>query len=1319
MKRVLSLVLALVMVLGTMPMAFAADKTAGEELQAYGVIQGDKDGNLMEDKGLTRAELAKLVCVLNGAADDAAEYSKENSFEDVSEDDWYASYVAYAVMKGWFNGVTETEFAPAGAVSEQMMATVMLRVLGQEPVWETAVAEATSMGLLKDVDADDDAAMVRGEVFKVMTNTLQQEKKGEDVALGTSLELDGFVVEEEEVEAQDLVAEIDFAKAFANNKVNVDFKDDVDAAAAGQVANYTIVEKADTTKEIAVIAVVVENGDDVALETEALTAGKAYTVMVGDSKANFAGVKKDTKAPKLDSVKGSDTNEVEVVFEEMVDRATAEDVANYTFDKEGTTVKAELDEDRDTVTLTVEGMTSSKSQMITVQNVTNVDGVVMSKSTRSFGPKFDKSAPKLDDVKASAHNNVEVVVEFDDDHGVDQATAEDVSNYSIDGLEIISAKATYINSDDKDDYYDKVILTTSEQTKSKRYELKVSYMVDGSTSANATTKVLKEKFTGGTKDDDKPKVDDAKERNLSEILVTFEEENALDPATALDAGNYTFKDDKLDVLSVRFDDEDTNGNTYDVGETGLVDSTKKPIINEDNDKIKVILTVSDMEEDETYKLYVNNISDNFGNTMDKADDENIRIKDEITTYAQIVDVKSTDLEKITVVFNMEVYEASAEDPTNYVIDNGIGAVKKATWNSDNEKEVTLEVPKLTENKTYEIVVNNVENTWGYSTDDSKKKFIATNDEVDTERPEVDDVDYDFHGEVRVTFTEGVDVETSGSSQAIMKAVDGTEFKAVAVLGDNDEIVVFDAYSAIDGSDSTAVNTKQNETYTIKEFKFITDDSGNTLDYTSGDEDFTTASDTFADDGGIDKDFDSEEKVTNDGVSQENGNVIHATFDREIKLVGGTTVQASYYAKSGDANYASTGVYTFDAEVDEDDDKLLILTLKGTNDFPEDEVELRFNFAGALADLNGIPDVDTLTAGEEASDGGYSGAVVADLLGRTACNKLVKVDVDNDDDVEPTLTEVEVVDIRTLNLHFDEKLKSTGTYKIHNDDEDEWITASADWDDADVKDIVVLTLNKDLAIDNYTLSYKTSPRDLAGNKVEDEDDTFSFIGVTTAKAVKMVAAKVVNPLKFKIVNDVQKFKTDDRIELKRIVDGSEVTILNKVDISTVSAWSLNGDKDVLTVALNPFNALLEKLANNKTVTYRFTVYPATGTTAYSLTTQTFTGQLAEEDATYSTSTTEAATAFITTGVPYDADSYEYYLVDASDTTYADGFKCVAADTTASNEIVISEINNFIKLKEDASGVLTDATKYKLVVYRLDDGERQGVEYVTESFTWPSH
>lgn len=339
--------------------------------------------------------------------------------------------------------------------------------------------------------------------------------------------------------------------------------------------------------------------------------GTAYTLTVDESSVNFTGISKESDTPELKSVKAVDGDQIEVKFDMKVTAVTAEDVANYSIDKEGTVVKAELDkEDRDVVTLTVEGFATTSSKKLTVENVTSIDDVKMSKEYRTFTPKFDKKSPKIDAVKASPYNNVEVIINFDDDHGVDKETAEDVSNYAIDGLEIYSAKAIDVdekdNSSDDDDYYNRVVLTTSEQSKSKSYTLKVLNMVDGSTAKNATTKTLEEKFRGGNDDDDKPTMASkfAKFVNMEEVHVTFSEKNALDAASALDLGNYKFEDNELDITDIYFDDEDDNGNEYD-----STDAIKDSM---DGDEIIVVLKVAGVEEDQKYKLIVDDIADNIG-----------------------------------------------------------------------------------------------------------------------------------------------------------------------------------------------------------------------------------------------------------------------------------------------------------------------------------------------------------------------------------------------------------------------------------------------------------------------------------------------------------------------------------------------------------------------------------------------------------------------------------------------------------------------------------------------------------------------------------
>lgn len=1335
MKRVLSLVLALVMVLGTMPLAFAAETTAGMELQKAGFVAGDENGNLMEDQGLTRAELAVLVAELNGVKENAKTYAIAPEFADVKADDWFGPYVAYAAKEGWFKGDSEGNFNPSAPVSDQTMATVMLRALGYEPAWDTAVSEAKAMGL--PVGADNAAAMTRGEAFATMWGVVNTPKKDSDVALGVEL----GKIEPAKEEVEELVAEIDFAESMGNGLVNVDFIGTVDAAAAGEVSNYTVVEKADATKEIAVLSVDVFDGDDVFLETEGLTAGKAYTVIIGDSQANFAGVAKDSDKPAIDSVKGTDTGEIEVEFEDaFVDRASAEDVANYSLEKEGTIVKAEVDNGLNTVTLTVEGLTSTKSQKLTVENVMSTDGVVMTKTIKSFGPKYDKTAPKLDDVEASEHNNVEVLVEFDDDHGVDQATAEDVDNYSIDGLEIISAKATY-QDDDNDDYYDKVILTTSEQTKSKSYTLKVKYMVDGSTAANATTKVLSEKFRGGTADDDEPKIDDVDARNLTEIEVIYDEENALDVATVLDAGNYEFDDDELEVVDVRFDDADDNGNSYSYNVTGV-----KGKIAKDDTKIKVILTVTEMEEDESYKLRINNIADNFGNAMDDEEKKTVKVSDEVKSYYQIDTITANDLEEISVTFKSpfssikaKVDEDSAEDATNYVINGGIGAVKSASLGSD-DMTVTLEVPKLTEGKEYKLTINNVENYWGYAAENVTKSFIAANDEVDNTQPEVEDVSYENKGELVVEFDEPMRGTTGASYVTVKETTNKTTvsgspatytfYKLLLVdKRDDDKTFVFDAYNnapsvvaAAPAAFGAATAIPVGKDFEVISFSSVKDLSNNTPDYSASDEEFSTDDDAWSK-------TDDDDALEADSLSQENGDTIVVTFERPIK-VGGveetTVVTIPYY--DDDEDTSANGTYEFTYEITGDDDEELTFT-KVSGTFPDDSVELRFNFNAMTNKAGG-----TIAVTDILNRVGYGTMVGSSPAVFTP--EVYDIDVDNDDETEPVLEEIEVVDNVTLLLHYSEKLKTTGSYKIEFEDEDDddkevkWSGNSFAyaWDDSDKKDVVELKLQggKKFTDQDYELFFATSPRDLANNKVEDEDDSFSFTGVNTEPAAKMIAVKVEGSQNITIVNDKEDFLTKGLTTVRVIgkdADGGSVADFTKIYTDV--------NDDELDMDIPTQYALLKETAAGKSVTYTFSYTSTTDTdndgsftdeTAVTndYVTQSFIGSLEEVAATVST---KAATSVTLNAGDFNLDKTEFAfeLVEVGSGKAYD--LDISAPASSAKDAYIQEVDGKVVITNGSTSVsttltLTSGTTYKLVAYPLDDNNVKmgAIELISQSFTY---
>ncbi|MCD5414257.1 MAG: hypothetical protein LR001_04520, partial [Clostridiales bacterium] len=92
MKKILSLVLALTMVLTSFGVVFAADEEpAFPRLTENGILIGGDDGDLMLDQDLTRKQFATFALRLAGWTDaEIAAAAETADFTDVAADAWYA-----------------------------------------------------------------------------------------------------------------------------------------------------------------------------------------------------------------------------------------------------------------------------------------------------------------------------------------------------------------------------------------------------------------------------------------------------------------------------------------------------------------------------------------------------------------------------------------------------------------------------------------------------------------------------------------------------------------------------------------------------------------------------------------------------------------------------------------------------------------------------------------------------------------------------------------------------------------------------------------------------------------------------------------------------------------------------------------------------------------------------------------------------------------------------------------------------------------------------------------------------------------------------
>ena len=182
MKKVLSYVLVLCMILGSFGMAFAAAPAdvAGEKyedavnvLMELGVIDGYKDGTYRPANIVTRAEMATLIIKALGLNDYAV---GKSNFKDMNGH-WADPYVAYASSLGFIAGYSDGTFRPNETVSYDQAITMLVQALGYKADYLVGgypgafVTQAKTLGMLDGIKSGA-AGANRGDVAQLLYNTL-------------------------------------------------------------------------------------------------------------------------------------------------------------------------------------------------------------------------------------------------------------------------------------------------------------------------------------------------------------------------------------------------------------------------------------------------------------------------------------------------------------------------------------------------------------------------------------------------------------------------------------------------------------------------------------------------------------------------------------------------------------------------------------------------------------------------------------------------------------------------------------------------------------------------------------------------------------------------------------------------------------------------------------------------------------------------------------------------------------------------------------------------------------------------------------------
>ena len=206
-KRALSLALAAVMVLGMMVVGAGAasyddfsdkDEIVNTEavstLTALNVINGKDDGSYDPTGIITRAEMAKLICVvLNGGSDPSLGSTSTHTYTD-TVGHWAEAYIEYCTQLGIVAGKGNGTFAPNDTVTATEAAKMLLVAMGYDAKFEGMVGAnwavatnvvANTKGLYSGLALDVDAGLTRDNAAQMMYNAINAKMVKYDYALVT------------------------------------------------------------------------------------------------------------------------------------------------------------------------------------------------------------------------------------------------------------------------------------------------------------------------------------------------------------------------------------------------------------------------------------------------------------------------------------------------------------------------------------------------------------------------------------------------------------------------------------------------------------------------------------------------------------------------------------------------------------------------------------------------------------------------------------------------------------------------------------------------------------------------------------------------------------------------------------------------------------------------------------------------------------------------------------------------------------------------------------------------------------------------------
>ena len=95
-------------------------------LASLGILTGVGNNEFAPDRAITRAEFTVIAMRFTDG-----DVSGNNTFSDVSVDDWFYDQVVGSIQYGWINGFSDGTFRPYKTITRAEVVTIVNRMLGR------------------------------------------------------------------------------------------------------------------------------------------------------------------------------------------------------------------------------------------------------------------------------------------------------------------------------------------------------------------------------------------------------------------------------------------------------------------------------------------------------------------------------------------------------------------------------------------------------------------------------------------------------------------------------------------------------------------------------------------------------------------------------------------------------------------------------------------------------------------------------------------------------------------------------------------------------------------------------------------------------------------------------------------------------------------------------------------------------------------------------------------------------------------------------------------------------------------------------------